>query len=392
MADKAKEFDIKEHLNVIVRRKWYFMVPFSLIVTVSSIVTFLIPKTYRSGATIVIRQRKDPLGVAHVSISKIPALTSLVTSRENIENIIKKVGLDKDVVDPIQYETLINYVKGNLSVRGRGGSLNVSFSGRNPKLCMQIVNLVTGIFSEQDVKVESKWTRTIEYVERQLKEYERKVLEASELIRRFREIHVDQLPESGAINNELIIKSQKGLQETESSIEANKQKIEKIERLLSSEDETVSTFKNEDEGNKKLTPLEKKLKLLNVRLENLLVTYTEKYPSVRQIKDEIDLVKEQIKDSFAVEKTVQREETDREDSLSLHVASVNPAFIRLNKQLADSKRERLNLNEGRNQFVENISQAEENLRAIPRHEQELKTLVNNFKSYQGGVGELTLKW
>jgi len=382
MAD-SKEFDIREHVNVILRRRWYFMVPFSLIVTVSSIVTFLIPKTYRSSATIVIRQKRDPLGVAHISINKIPALTKLVKSRENLENIIKKVGLDKNVVDPIQYETLIKYVAGNLKVRSRGSSLSVTFTGRSPKLCMQIVNLVSGIFSEQDVKVESKYDRSIDYIERQSKVYERKVLEASELIRQFREIHMDQLPESDSINKELAKESRAGLEKVEEKIDGIKGAILGFEEKLTAEPETLDSFTSERSKDKKLTPLEVKLKGLNGELESLLVTYTEKYPSVKQVKDEIDLVKAQIQESYAEEKKVIRSVDSQEDALSLHVTAVNPVFVSVNKQLVDAKRKLITLKEERNEYLENISQSEENLRAVPRHEQELKTLAATFKTYQG---------
>ncbi len=393
MSEKAKEIDIREHLNVIYRRKWYFMVPFSLIVTVSSVVTFLIPKTYMSSATIVVQKKSDPLGVERISINKIPALTSLITSRSNVENIVRKAGLDRNVSDPVRYETLIKYVVSNLKIHSKGGTLTISFAGRKPKLCMQIVNMVTGIFAEQDIKVESKYDKTIEFIEKQSKVYERKLLEASDLIRQFREINVDQLPESSSINAAIIEKSKISLEEIEEKLALGKEEIIKIEKILSNESETIDTELDKGPKTKrKLGPIELKLVALNQKMETLLVTYTEKYPEVRKVRDEIELLKEQLKESsMQVSKSKKHADKNQEDSLSMHVTSVNPEYIRLTRELAKLKKAQMSYKEERNSLLENISQAEENLRGIPRHEQELKTLANDFKTYQRIYSQLQSK-
>ncbi|MBI5789493.1 MAG: hypothetical protein HZA78_11645 [Candidatus Schekmanbacteria bacterium] len=372
---------LSSYLQIVYRRKFHFLVSFLTIISLSFVFTFTLPKIYTSSASIMVEKRgsdavKGLFEPAPIDASKFDTMARIIKSRGKLEELVKKLSLDKTVKGPIDYEGLITRINSGLSINLGGQNLfNISFQGREPRLCMQIVNTVTGFFVEQDIN--AMYTTNYEdspMLTKLLTYYEKRIDKARGALTKFQLENRDQMPGSLNKNFADLESAQLKIASIEVTIKELSGKKAKLEKALIGEfKEPIADLEQEA-----LSPEEKKLKALNHELDNLLTTYTDKHPAVLQLKNKIELQKRillgnQDTTSVAIE---------GDEAVNLQNVTYNPTYVKLRKLLDTTNEETDALYKEEQAIKDNMKAFDEKVKDAPQKEQEYAALLRELSVNQ----------
>jgi polysaccharide chain length determinant protein (PEP-CTERM system associated) len=379
-----KEASFSDYIAIFMRRKWHFLLPFIIVVSLSCIFTLMLPKVYLSHATILIRKRGSKSAnrlfdlSGGINKSRFAAIKTVAKSRSRIEEIIKILKLDKGISNPQEYDRLVDKIQQGLTIRASGRNIfNIFYYGSNPRLAMQIVNTVCGFFVEQEP--ETLYTSDDEsfaVLNELLRYYEEKVNKARGVLTKFEIEYQGQMPGSLNENFAQLEKYQIELANLELKLKEAQDKKNKIEKQLSGEiEDSLETIMDDEEN---LTPLEKELKSLNAKLDSLLVLYTPKHPLVIKTMNEIETVKRKLIESYRKEEDGQ----DMEEAINVRKMAQNPAYLKLRNYLNQVNEEIQSLLSQQEAIKKQIAEYEKRVKNAPRSEQEYAMLQRDFSVNQ----------
>jgi len=207
------EISWQDYLAVVLLRKWFFLVPCIVSLSIGVLVMLFSPRIYATSALVLVQNETliNPLiqGLAMpTAISdRLNTLREEVLSWSNLMRLIKSHGLDRSFAqnDPAAYDKLVGQLRKDISIKMKGTSLiQISYEGRNPAKVQEMVNALTDIVIERNTTIQQQETSTaVSFIESQLGVYRKKLEESEGKLREFKELHMTQMPVVTALNNQL---------------------------------------------------------------------------------------------------------------------------------------------------------------------------------------------
>lgn len=374
--DKTKYFDIKRYKALILRRKYIALTTGLVVLSLFTWGSFIMPKTYEASTTVSIERDSvlEPLirgvGVQVNVADRLRNIRNEITSRSIIEKVIKKLGLDADVKDMVQYEALIEKIRKKLEVTVRGGGpnlLNITYRDEDPKKVVDVVNTITNTYMEEQMFLRRTDTSdAYEFIHTQLLEYKNKLEESDRAIREFKERNPKLIPQSEAT----LLSRVEGLEsqriETDIRMKELIRKRDNLKQQLSGEKElTVAIITREGSP-------QARLNYLNNQLMLLLTKYTENYPEVIKVKQEIEELKRQI---------AQAKESKIEGSGS-ETATLNPIYQQLKEDLTRTEAEIESLRGRQAELIRQQQEIQRIFGRLPKEQEEWTKLQRDRNVYQ----------
>ncbi len=381
MHEEKREF--RDYLQILIKRKWWFLLPFLSVLSLALIFVLLLPKVYRSGATILVRKRgsdpvKDILGSSPaMTKNHFNTIRAVVSSHSRIKEILKKIGVDTKNLDPLKLSGIINRIKRGLRILRQGTNIfYISFRSVDPNEAMQIVNAVCGFFVEEEAKTLYKSSdRSYMLLNELVEYYEKRVSEARTMLTKFRIENKGQMPASLDVNFAKLEQSQIKQAKLELKLKEayiKKQNIKK--QLLDGANISLEAILNQAE----LSPLEEDLKRVLSGLEDLLVLYTEKHPLVVKSRAEIETVKRKLVESYKTEGIG----SSVEEEVNVQKVQLSPVYMRLRKQQEKNEQTIRALKAQKETVETEIANHELKLENIPQSEKEFAMLQRDFNVNQ----------
>lgn len=333
-------FDIKRYWAIFLKRKYLALSVGLIVLSAMTWGSFIWPKTYEANSTVFIERSSviDPLikgvGVTSSMEERLKILKDRITTRNIIGRVVKKLDLDIHIKTPEQYEGLIDDIRKKLDIKvkisriTRGDEtpqlFNISYSGRDPKIVRDFVNTLISEYIEESLT----YKRTdaygaYEFIDSQLLEYKKKLDESDRAIREFREKNPHLVPQSEGTLQTRVENFQTTLIETEIKLKELLKKRDNIQKQLSGEKELTVAFVTR-EGSPHA-----RLNYLNSLLMVLMTKYTENYPEVIKVKNEIEELKKQI---------AQAKDSSIEHA-GAETSAMNPIYQQLREELTKTDSE-----------------------------------------------------
>ena len=182
----VKQLKPIDYLKVMFRRKWLIIVPVFIGIVCGIIAGNVLPKEYQSSVLILVEEGKviNPLiqGIA-VSTSVAQRLSMLreqILGWDRMMQLIKTLGLDKDIKSQYEFEGLVKNLRRNIRVNLRNQNLiTIGYEGKNPAEAQKIVKTITDIFITENVRQQGKEAENaIDFINDQLGLYQKKLKQA----------------------------------------------------------------------------------------------------------------------------------------------------------------------------------------------------------------------
>ncbi len=368
-----EKFDIRKYLEIALRRKYWVVIPFMVILLVGLAYTLNAPKIYEAETLILVQAQKVPQNFVRSIVSsdvdeRLRTITQQVTSRTNLESIIQDYQLyndpaQKDMLLEDKVDQLRKNIDIHVTAKGRdgGNAFSITFDGPDPKKVMEVANALASNFISENLKIrESQAIGTSNFLADELDVYKKRLDEKEEAISKFNQEHMGEMPEQLNTNLRMFGSSQQELEALYSRLnDAKNRKLLIQQQAKQSEDmasqlsggsdlgDLLGSGDDSSGGGDESLALEQ----LRERLKSLKLKYTDNYPDVKAVQAQITKLEAQQKEE--AEKNSETEatgdknkETSSTDELSLsntdftkvQVDQVDAEIKELNKEIAEAKK------------------------------------------------------
>ncbi len=365
--------ELIKYVQLLIRRRYLFTAV-SLII-MSGIVwgSYFIAKHYEAKSTIfiernVIEQLVKGIAITPSMQARIAVLRETMLSRSLMLNVLRKLDLDSQAKNDAELELMILSFQKNTRIKvGRNKLIDIAFKHKNPALAMNFINSLVSVYIENNIfaKREEAYDAT-KFLDKQVEFFKEKMGRGEEAIIKFRQ-------EQGiyiAMDERSIIKD----------IRTNRGEIEKIDLRIKELDATKKSISEQLKGEHPfaVTIFSKKgadetIKALENKLKQLLISYTNNYPEVIQVRAEIEALKQQ--------QIINPTELDSEMRDS-EISTVNPVYQDLKQTIMAIDTEISALHAKKKHLNGLIANKEEELKNIPESRKQLADLQKDKDSFK----------
>jgi len=372
MRNPVETIKPEEIIEIILRRRWYIIIPFCLSMIVGICFVLTAPKIYTSDTLILIQPQRVPEEFVRSVVSadldsRINTISQQITSRTNLEKIIDEFNLfPKQEHDKIFMEDKVDVIRKRISVnlirqrrRGPADAFSISFKGKDPKTVKDITNALANYFIIENLKFRQEQAiGTDVFLEDELSNMRKRLVEVEQTIKNYRERYMGSLPEQLETNLRILDRLQVQMGEKQESLRDARNRLAMLENQIPRITGTQTPTQQVQPGIEDSTdPVQ-----IKEQLANLKTRYTNKHPDIiRLTKILADL------------------EAANKDGLEspIGVSGLNASDRR---QYEEIKSEKKTLEADISEIVNQIKNLEKRVEDTPKREQELLSLRRDYNN------------
>jgi polysaccharide chain length determinant protein (PEP-CTERM system associated) len=290
------------------RYRWWMLSSAWLISVIGWIFVANMPDVYQASAQVHVDTRsilKPVLGGLALSSGsaqrELELIAKTIKSRPNLEKVMRMTDLDLQAKTPNQKEELLDeLVKKIRFSRGRKDQIyNISYVHHSPDLAKLIVKSLLTIFMESNLGEERRTQDTQqEFLEQQIQEYERRLVQAESALEKFKKENLGFLPGSTGGYYEKLAAVKEQVKAAELELEIEKDRLATLRAQLEDDmpdfDMDPSLFGEAvSSSGVDTTDFDLRISALQQKLDDLLLRFTEKHPEVIIAKKSIGALKKE---------------------------------------------------------------------------------------------------
>ncbi|HLJ41026.1 MAG TPA: GNVR domain-containing protein [Candidatus Acidoferrales bacterium] len=309
---------IEEYWSVVRRHRWLILLSIFVCWGLVWGIGWLLPATYQSDALILVDQQKvtSDLVPPNVTVGlqdRLESMTQRILSRTQLQVIIDRYHLypkhnslsamfgPTDPVDQMRKDIKIEPVQ----VPGHNEQLTafkIYYTGPSPELAQQVNSELTSAFINENMTSQQQLSQaTTSFLASELSDARAKLEEQEAKVRAFKATHMGDLPDQLQSNVQILSGIQNQLQSTQQALDRAQQQRLYLQSIIQQYQSVQTDLGNGDSAE---TPpaLDKELRDLRTQLAAERAQYTDNYPDVVALKDQIaktEKLKKQIEGEIA---------------------------------------------------------------------------------------------
>ena len=382
--------------EIILRRRWYIMVPLCCAMIFGIYLSITLPRVYKARTLILVEPQRVPSNyvksVVSIDIgSRISTISQQVMSRTNIEKIINDFNIFTAPGQEKMYlEDKLEAVRRKIEVdvtRTRSGTdaFSISYKGQDPDKVMRVANRLASYFIDENLRVrEEQATGTSSFLDDELKLKKQELQRIEYELTSYRIKHMGGLPEQLETNLRTLDRlhteynaKQAALREIRYNMSLAKEQssLFSVNNDLFSDDDLLT------EGSQDST----EVAMLKDQIEKLKLKYTEKHPDVVRLQKRIEKIEAQNKEKQEAAES----DGDSADGKSNGVDNINNFdFAAIQNRTFETEIKKLENDlkkiekeiEKYNKLVEDTAIREQELYSINRDYENVKDAYNSLLS------------
>jgi succinoglycan biosynthesis transport protein ExoP len=392
----SEQPDVERYFDIIRRRHLQLLAPLFLTWLAVWGASWVLKPVYKSSTNILVEQPTMPENYVAPNVNenlqgRLQSITQQILSPTRLSLIIDKLHLYPDAPTMDDRVTLMKKdISIDLVRDTRNNEINaftVAFSAHDPEKAQQVTTQLTDLFINENLRVRQEESQgTTKFIEQQLAEA-RDVLSAQEAkVRAFQAVHEGALPTQQASNMTILSGLQSQLQNEEDALNQAKQQHVYLQALIEQSRATRGTVRA-DGTPSDVAQLNLELRGMRSQLIDLRARYTDEYPDVLKLKDQIAKT-EKIRDEMVANPSKVPEDAGARDGEGLN--STSP-LGQLQGQLKANQLEITNREHGIANLQQRINEYQGRLNEAPSTEQQLAELTRGYDQSKANYDELLRK-
>lgn len=292
---------ISDYVDLLLRRKWWIIVPVLLVPLTVYFVGKKIPKVYKSETMILVAPQKVPTDYVKPTVNgdvtdRLQTLSQQILSRTRLDSVIDEFNLYPQLKDKYTREQIVEKMRADITVeivadprpeRRSIGAFRISYMGNDPHTVQAVVQRLSSLFISENLKArETQANGTTQFIEDALAQTQAKLADQEDAIRKFKAQNMGSLPEQEQANLTVLSQLQAMLQATTDEIARAEQQRVYLESMMAAYDKTNQTGHGSD--------LQKKLEDLRSQLAVAQQMYTPEHPDVVRLKRDVKAIETQL--------------------------------------------------------------------------------------------------
>jgi polysaccharide biosynthesis transport protein len=403
---KSEGLDIPHYLEIVRRRHIQFLIPLFLGWLLVWGASWVLPARYKSSTLILVEQPTMPKNYVTPNVSddlqnRLQSITQQILSRTRLLLIIDKLHLYNDTrrrqitpddkVALMRKDIDIELVR---NIHDEITSFKINYSSRNPHIAQQVTSELTSLFINENLKVRQQQSEdTTKFIQDQLENARASLAEQEAKVREFKGQHEGELPSQEASNLQILSGLQSQLQNEQDALNTAKQQRVYLQTLIEQNRSLHPTTHSADGTPTGLAAIDLQLDKLKSKLTELSSRYTDNYPEVENLKEEITRT-ENTRAALAAELKTKSNDvrlgTGNSTARDLDPVQ-NSSFQQLQGQLQANQVEIANREQAISGLKARVNSYQDRLNSEPAREQQLADLNRGYDQSKANYDDLLKK-
>lgn len=290
-------------LALVLRRKWWIMIPLLTIPTIVFVVSSRLPRSYRSETVILVDPQKIPAEYVKATVTgdvadRLQNIREEVMSRTRLQRIADDLGLYQEIRGKTNKDGLIAAMRKDITVelirgandRNPVGGFKISYTSSTPEMAQKVTQQIANLFIEENLQARGQQAQgTNEFIQSELQKARDALKQQEAKISAFKAAHFGSLPEQEASNLQLIGQLQ-------SLAEANGQAMDRAtqQRVYLQSMLNISGSGDKAEIARTLSPAQAELQTKRAQLNVSEQRYTSSHPDVIRLRNEVAMLEQEV--------------------------------------------------------------------------------------------------
>ena len=383
---------IGHYLNIVRRRHLHFLIPLFLGWLVVWGTSLILPARYKSGTLILVEQPTMPKNYVEPNVSddlqnRLQSITQQILSRTRLLLIIDRLNLYGDSHRRLGPDEKVEIMRKDIDidlVRDSHGdqitAFRISYSARDPHVAQQVTSELTDLFINENLKVRQQRSEdTTKFIQNQLENARASLTEQEAKVREFKGAHEGELPSQETSNLQILSGLQAQLQNEQDTLNTAKQQRVYLQTLIEQYRALHTTSRTVEGAPIGLSAIDQELNRLKSKLAGLSSRYTDHYPEVENLKDEI--AKTEKMRGVLVAESKKGNSGRQLDGIGARDAvdpSLDPPPLQLQGQLQANQVEIANREKAITELKARVNSYQDRLNSAPAREQQLADLTRGY--------------
>lgn len=316
--------------GVLRRRRALGLLTFAMSFAAAAATVVFLPDVYRSSATVLIERQQIPDELVRSTVTsqleiRLQTISQEILSRTRLEPLIEQFGLYAELKKRAPIEEVIERMRGDIRLELKGGekrrdtatvAFTLSFTGADPEKVALVANTLASFYIQENLKArERQATGTAEFLRVQLEQMKTRLEAQEQQVTQFKERHIGELPQQMEANLKTLEQLNGQLRlNNDSQVQVSERRAALGRQLEDAEN--VATPDGPRAAGERLAELRRQLADLRAR-------YTERYPDVSRVKNEIATLETQLRAGPLAANAAER---DHAVPMSPHLVQLRQAF------------------------------------------------------------------
>jgi len=359
------------------RHRWAALATAWVIALVGWAYVWQMPESYKATARLyvdsnsVLRPLMRGLAITPNIDQRIAMMSRTLLSRPNLEKLARMTDLDLQATTDVQKEALISRLEDSVSIggsRGNASIYSIAVTDRDRDTARRIAQSLITVFIEMsldDKREDSSGAQS--FLDKQIAESERRLVEAENRLARFKQQNVDVLPGEGGDYYARLQTARGQLEAARLELREQQNRRDELQRQLDGEE---PVFIAGGSAAPSALPIDGRIQALQSQLDTLLSRYTSKHPEVRQLQG---LVEE-----LQAEKAAQLQALGAGAASTFSGLGSSPVYQGMRTMLAEADASVAELSVRVTEYERRVEKLTEKVNAIPQIEAQLKQLTRDY--------------
>jgi polysaccharide chain length determinant protein (PEP-CTERM system associated) len=239
----GKKYTPDDLLRIAWKRRWFIAIPLLVIASSTAVVALFLPDRYRASTSIIIVPQRVPENFVRSTVTaelseRLSLISQQILSRTRLERIVQEFNLYERERGRMIMEDVIEQMRRDISLnvnanRNRDGasSFNVSFESADARTAMRVTERLASLFVQENLEDrELLADQTNQFLQGQLEEAKRKLIEKENALKEFRLRNNGVLPDQVSTNLQMMQTAQMQLQGVVESTNRDQDRLAVLER------------------------------------------------------------------------------------------------------------------------------------------------------------------
>jgi len=400
--ESARGLGLASVLEVVRRRRVLALLPCLFVLAAAASVAIFLPSLWTARATVLVTRQEIPEALVRSTVNadaeaRLLTLTHETLDTPRLTRIIQDNDLypamrrsrsTADVVERMRKDIRVE-VQDERDRRGREWRslvFTVAYTATDPAVAARVTNTLATLFSEENRRVrEEQAAGATEFFETQLADLRTRLTTQEQRITAYKEQHLGELPEQREVNVRTLERLQQQLQLAHENNRRASERRQMITQSLNDLDLASAMAGGAPGTGRAGGPGETaaaRLSILRNELAAMQTTYSDKYPDVIQLKEQIRRLEgratEEAKLAAASPKAAGPPPSRQ--ARDLRLATQNPYVLSLMQQLDQASVEAKASADEITNLKRQIAVYQRRLEMTPKREQELNLITRDYET------------
>jgi succinoglycan biosynthesis transport protein ExoP len=399
----------EEYWPIVVRRRWWILLPLFLVWAAVWGISWLLPMKYESESVILVEEQKVPDQYVLPNVKtelqeRLQSLTQQILSRSRLRSAIERFHLYSgqrhfwnagDPVDEMRSDIKIEPVV-EPGHPGDYSAFTMRYTADSPELAQRVNRELTSLFVNENFKRQRQLSEnTTAFLEKQVENARAKMAEQESRVAAFKTKHLGALPSQLESNVQILAGLQSQFQSAQQALDDARQQKIYLESLLQQYQSAGPVPFGGESAQTPMETLNKQLIDMYLKLAELQSKYKEGYPDIVALKDQIANVRRQEEDAKRAAITNESNQQsasagDIEEMTEVRNGTPTP-LMQVQSQLKANQLEISNVQQHVKALESEISAYKARLNSTPVMEQDLTAISRGYEESKANYNILLQK-